>query len=209
MTGPRRDPHLGELAAAFADNELDLVSRDRALNHLAHCADCRADVDCQRRMRSMLRSLPPPPCPPDLLRSLRSLPEQTPGTTPGLPPVRIEAHFHPAPVPEPVSARVLPTGGRGLRGRPAGPVRPGTGGPTARRGPGRSPRRRLLVTAAGGAAAFALSLTGVVALGGDQPSPQRVRPPVTSFVSQHNQVTGGVPGNDRELGVLEVAETGR
>jgi hypothetical protein len=195
-----RDPHLGELAAAFADDELDVVTRDKALNHLAHCGECRAEVDAQRRTRNILRSLQAPPCPPGLFDALRSLPEKTPGKTPGLPPVQIQATFGAAP-------RVLPTGRRGFRGRSVGPVRPsGTS-----RGPGRKPRprRRLAVTAAGGVAAFALSLTGVVALGGDQPSPQRIRPPVATFVSQHNQVTGGVPGNDPELGVLEVAKTGR
>ena len=46
--------HLDDLAAALVDNELTHDQRDRALSHIARCADCRAAVEAQRRLKALL-----------------------------------------------------------------------------------------------------------------------------------------------------------
>ena len=212
MTAPRRDPHLGELASAFADDALDPTTRDRVLVHLAHCAECRSEVDIQRRVKARLAKLATPPCPSSLLDRLRALPETTPADrgaaslTP--PPVRLEARFRPAPATV-AAARVIAPARRSVavpvpsRKRPAG-RRPAAGPPGLNRR--RRLRRSLVATAAGGVAAFALSLSAVVVLGGDQQA-NTVSPPVLTYLKQHGEVTGTVPGGDREAAVMDIADT--
>lgn len=202
MTTPRRDPHLGELASAFADDALDPTTRDRVLVHLAHCTECRAEVDGHRQVKARLAKLTPPPCPDSLLERLRALPECTPTdrATPELPPVRIEASFR----------SVAPAGRAASSRRPVA-VAPGRRRPTGRRPGGVRPtgrrlRRKVVATAVGGVAAFALSLGTVVVLGGDQPT-STVNPPVLTYIKEHGAVTGGVPGGDREASVVDVADT--
>ncbi|MGH8894941.1 MAG: zf-HC2 domain-containing protein, partial [Actinomycetes bacterium] len=46
--------HLGDRIAALVDGELDHRARDRALAHVAHCADCRAALDDQRTVKDLL-----------------------------------------------------------------------------------------------------------------------------------------------------------
>lgn len=46
--------HLDDLAAALVDNELCHDDRDRALAHITHCAECRAEVEAQRRLKALL-----------------------------------------------------------------------------------------------------------------------------------------------------------
>jgi anti-sigma factor RsiW len=46
--------HLGDLAAALADNELGHDQRDRALSHITACGACRREVDAQRRLKALL-----------------------------------------------------------------------------------------------------------------------------------------------------------
>jgi anti-sigma factor RsiW len=65
--------HLHELAAALADGELDHDARDRAFAHLAGCAQCRADVDVQRRMKSLLANQPDPAPSAELLARLSAV----------------------------------------------------------------------------------------------------------------------------------------
>ena len=204
MTAPRRDPHLGELASAFADDALDLTTRDRVLVHLAHCAECRAEVDGHRQVKARLAKLEPPSCPSSLLDRLRALPETTPAdrVTPALtpPPVRLEASFRS------VAPAGRSTGGR----RPVAAVAPGRRRPAGRRTAGSRPggrrlRRRVVATAVGGVAAFALSLGTVVVLGGEE-QPSTVNPPVLTYIQEHGAVTGGVAGGDREASVVDVAD---
>ncbi len=47
--------HLGPLVTAFVDGELDHTRREEVLAHLAHCADCRAEVDGVRSFKLALR----------------------------------------------------------------------------------------------------------------------------------------------------------
>jgi anti-sigma factor RsiW len=65
--------HLVDLAAALADGELGHEQRDRALAHLAHCAECRAEVDAQRRLKSLIANQPDPEVSPELSARLTAL----------------------------------------------------------------------------------------------------------------------------------------
>ncbi len=55
--------HLGPVASAFLDEDLDHGRRDQVLAHLAHCMDCRADLEVQRGLRAALRDMPGPALP--------------------------------------------------------------------------------------------------------------------------------------------------
>lgn len=70
--------HLGEVAAALVDGELDHPGRERAYRHLAECAACRAEVEAQRRAKAALAGLAPAPAPDGLTARLLAL--QVPGT---------------------------------------------------------------------------------------------------------------------------------
>lgn len=50
--------HLGTNAAAFVDGELDYAGRERALEHLARCGQCRALVEHERWVKSRVQTLP-------------------------------------------------------------------------------------------------------------------------------------------------------
>lgn len=47
--------HLGGALTAFVDGELDHARRDEVLVHLAHCVDCRTEVEFLRGLKSALR----------------------------------------------------------------------------------------------------------------------------------------------------------
>lgn len=90
--------HLGETAAALVDGELDHAARERAQAHLAHCAECRAEVDAQRRLKDRLRltAVDVPPVSADLtdrLLALAAVPHSAPArlgpTRPGGRPVSV------------------------------------------------------------------------------------------------------------------------
>ncbi len=85
--------HLGADLAAFVDGELDHPGRERVLRHLARCADCRAEVDEQRRVQQRLRAQPGPDPEPDLSARLRAL---AASTAPGGPAGRAPAGRLPA-----------------------------------------------------------------------------------------------------------------
>jgi hypothetical protein len=230
MTASRRDPHLGELAAALVDGALDHNARDRALAHVLRCDGCRLEVETQRRLKSQLLDLAPPPISAGLAERLRGIPDRVPtASMTGLPPARFEARFRTparlgpaAPVP---GDRVLTTRDRDRRATPDGQVlvraadRPISDRPAASRpataagvrGPGRrtrSRRRRIAATAAGGLAAFALSLTAVAVVGSnDEPAP--VAPQVSTFIVEHDLGTKGMPGTNSEVGVADAVSSGR
>ena len=65
--------HLGDRLAALADGELDHHQRDRALAHVAHCADCRADLDAQRAVKALLAAAGTPRPGPDTVTALHDL----------------------------------------------------------------------------------------------------------------------------------------
>jgi anti-sigma factor RsiW len=166
--------HLGERASALVDGELGHADRERALAHLTFCADCRAELDAIRALKSRLRSLPPPGMPGDLMTSLLRMSE------PGGPlPPRVRPF--PAPVaPAAYSLTGAPADNRPRRGASLrGPVRTGPG-------------RRAGYVAVGVASA-AVALGTLFMVGGPENGPSA--PPVEMFANQHRVTTtpsGGV-----------------
>lgn len=57
--------HLGEVLSALLDRQLDADEESAALDHLARCEPCAAELATTRATRDLLRSLPPvdPPFP--------------------------------------------------------------------------------------------------------------------------------------------------
>jgi anti-sigma factor RsiW len=167
--------------SALVDGELDHESRDEILAHLAHCDDCRAAVDAERRVKSLLAGMPDPAPSASLQAGLLALADSG---RPG------DLHT-PAPRGPLRSARP---------GSPAGsrpPGQPGTRRPRRAAGlPSRS-RRRLTV---GGAAAMAsMALVTAFAVGGGPP-PNRdevsVVPPVERYAVEHAGTASEVPLSD-------------
>jgi anti-sigma factor RsiW len=60
--------HLGPALTAFVDGELDHARRGEVQVHLAHCAQCRAELAVLRQLRTSLRAAPA--VPPDLAARL-------------------------------------------------------------------------------------------------------------------------------------------
>jgi anti-sigma factor RsiW len=184
-SGHRRDPHLGGLVAAVVDGALDHEARERALGHLARCDDCRAEVEEQRRVKARLSRLGGPEVPSGLAARLLALPDGTaagPAGVAELPQLRMGASFRPR-----VSAAGPRDTARPVAGRPAW----------------RASRRRVAGAAAGGIAAFSLSLAAVLALGSPDRA-QTVVPAVDSYSVEHGRTAVGVPGADA---VVELAGT--
>jgi anti-sigma factor RsiW len=156
--------HLGELAAALVDGELGHAAREKAQRHLAHCPDCRAEVEAQRRLKATLASLASTPSPPpDLSARLLALP--VPGTD------------------RAARGPLQPAGPVTLRS-PAGPR---TGRPASRR---RGLRRRTAV----GSAVAALGVVAIAIGGPPRTPTTAVDPATDSFVVQHVDTTSEVPG---------------
>ncbi len=166
--------HLGERVSALIDGELAHNERERALAHLTFCADCRAEVDGMRALKSRLRSLDPPAMPADLTMSLlrmgdmgppaRSLPSQSPRQLPG-----------------PYS--IAPADTRPAR-RPFGAT-----------GPGRSPRRRAAGYVAVGVASAAVALGSLFLVNGEPrpaPAPEMMFPPQVT-ASPHGRLPSSPP----------------
>ncbi|HET7328996.1 MAG TPA: zf-HC2 domain-containing protein [Nocardioidaceae bacterium] len=65
--------HLGERLTALVDGHLDAAERDRALAHVRHCAECRADVQHQHWVRRRLQELPDAEPSAALLMSLQDV----------------------------------------------------------------------------------------------------------------------------------------
>ena len=174
--------HLGDAVAALVDGELDHAARERAQAHLAHCADCRREVDGQRRLKARLRAAPAlPPVPPQLTERLLAL-----GAVPPPGPARPEPAR-----PEPARPGVThPT-----------PARPrGSRRPTGSRPAGSRSRRRAAV----GSAMVVLGLGTALVLGGQEPGarPAPVDPASPAFVVDHAATTGEVPLLDPAAGVV-------
>lgn len=176
---------LGDVVAALVDGELDHAARERAQRHLAHCADCRAEVDAQRRLKSRLSGVSVDPSPSDALTA-RLL-----GLTSQPPPFREGTGADGAPPLVARPARPLTAAARGA----ARPVTLRTaGGPGSVR-PG-SARSRLRRRAGVGSALVALGLGAALALGGPQPSRPStpVDPGTDAFVVDFVSTTGGSGG---------------
>lgn len=191
---------LGERLTALVDGELGHEERERALAHLAGCAQCRAEADGLRRLKGRLRGLADLPASDgaddlpsgDFLTRLHSLAGSADAPPPGPPPGPLSGpRAGPA-------ARPLRSSGRGPSAytrprdtRPAG--RAATATATAAALARRSPRRRYLVV---GAATLFIGLgTASYAAGGRQDAPT-VTPAFDRFAVEHALTSGDVPMTD-------------
>lgn len=70
--------HLtSDAVVAFVDDELARRPHERAVAHVASCAQCTADVIAQRQARSALRAATCPSLPSSLMSALRAIPQDT------------------------------------------------------------------------------------------------------------------------------------
>ncbi|GAA1277791.1 hypothetical protein GCM10009677_34850 [Sphaerisporangium rubeum] len=162
--------HLGERASALVDGELGHAERERALAHLTFCADCRAELDAIRALKSRLRSLPPPGMPGDLTASLLRMAE------PGGP---LPPRVRPFPAPASYSLTGAPADNRPRRG-------------ASLRGPGRTGPGRRAGYVAVGVASAAVAIGTLFMVGGPENRPAA---PVEMFANQHRTTTtpsGGI-----------------
>ena len=190
---------LGERLTALVDGELGHEERDRALAHLAGCAQCRDEVAALRRLKGRLRDLSGSPVADeagdlpsddlpsdDFLSRLRSLPASagppaSDGVSPGPPAGPPARHSAPPLRSSPRPARTPPA--RPRDNRPAGHA----GVLKAQ------PRRRYLVV---GAATLFLGLgSASYAAGGRQEAPS-VTPAFDRFSVEHALTSGDAPLTD-------------
>ncbi|MBG0833444.1 zf-HC2 domain-containing protein [Planomonospora sp. ID67723] len=155
--------HLGERVSALVDGELNHHERDRALAHLTFCADCRAEVDTMRALKSRLRSLDGPSMPADLTVSLLRMAEPGGPLPPRERPFPVARTFGGAPIPSMHS--IAPPDNR-PRGRAVGAPR----------------RSRRAGYVAVGFASAAVALGTLFVVGGAESGP-RV-PPADMFANQ-------------------------
>jgi anti-sigma factor RsiW len=79
----RFNDHLGTRLGALVDGELAHDDRDRALAHLAGCAQCRTLVESERALKGNLGAMPMPEPSARLMASLFQIPQnETPPTPP-------------------------------------------------------------------------------------------------------------------------------
>jgi anti-sigma factor RsiW len=180
--------HLGALAAALVDDQLDGVERDRALRHVASCDACRAEVEAQRRMKLRLDRMSDPFLPNTLLDRLQSLAPPS-----GQPYQRSDL---PMAGSQPLGNPHLLTAGLAPAVALAPPARVGSASPARRRA------RRTIVGAAsllllGGGVAYA---AGGPAPGGGAP----VQPAVDVYAVQHGTTSGAIPLHDPAVSAVTV-----
>jgi hypothetical protein len=173
--------HLGDRVAALVDGELGHQARDRALAHVAHCADCRAALEAQRAVKHALASAPVPQPGPETVAALHAL------AAPGGPvPPRARSMPQGPLVPD------LPPPGRRPRGARQDSRRPGH----------RVARRARVVTAG------ALSVAGLVlgtafVAGGSSSAPSGpVVPPVAELSVEHGRTSTAVTVGDPGVGLM-------
>lgn len=73
--------HLGDRVAAFVDGQMSYAAREKALHHLADCAECRAAVEQQRWVKATVQTLPGAEPSADLLSTLTRVPMAGPEPT--------------------------------------------------------------------------------------------------------------------------------
>ncbi|GGY00815.1 anti-sigma factor family protein [Streptomyces djakartensis] len=84
--GHLAEQHLGDRLSALVDGELGHDARERVLAHVATCAKCKAEVDAQRRLKSVFAEAAPPPPSESFLARLQGLPAGGDPDGDGLPP---------------------------------------------------------------------------------------------------------------------------
>jgi len=164
--------HLGDRITALVDGELGHQARERALSHVAHCADCRVELEAHRAVKSLLAGAVPPDPPPATVAALHAL------ASPGGPlPPRSRTMPQGPVVPD------LPPPGRGPRGSRADSRRPG--------GTGRARRARAVTAGALTVAGLVLG-TAFVAGGAPGASNVPVVPPVAELSVEHGRTSDAV-----------------
>jgi len=174
--------HLDDWAASLVDSELSPAERDRALAHLAGCAECRAAVDVQRRIKAELAATAGQPMTPsaDLTARLLAIPTSRPEGD------RTDV------VPASRAASAVTRRPRGSRPWPSRGTRP----VPARRS---STRRRAM----SGLTVLGAALTVAVIAGGEAPG--RVTPPVSRYVVEHTATTTQLPLQDPVANVVLIS----
>lgn len=195
--------HLGERLTALIDGELGHDERDRALAHLAICAECRAEADLLRRLKGRLRDLGGTVAP--IESTLRGLGEVTP-------PADLVGRLFAIGEPEdqPAVRSFTGAGSTGpatvsRRSRRPGDTRPrGRAGAAGRR---RMPRTRYLLA---GAATLAVIGVGSAsyAAGGEQGRLPQVSPSLQQFAVEHALTSGDVPTKPHDLAPTQLTPAG-
>ncbi|MFI2412286.1 zf-HC2 domain-containing protein [Streptomyces sp. NPDC018947] len=72
--GHLAEQHLGDRLSALVDGELGHDARERVLAHVATCPKCKAEVDAQRRLKSVFAEAAPPAPSESFLARLQGLP---------------------------------------------------------------------------------------------------------------------------------------
>jgi len=183
--------HLGARVSALADGELSHEERDRALAHVAHCAECRSALDAERQVKEALAAMLPAAPSPLLLARLEGL------ALPGGPvPPRARS------MPQGPVVPVLPAPGRAPRGARGDTPRP------AHQGALRSTQRRARYAAVGALSVAGLVLGTAFAAGG---TPQQggtpVSPPAAELSVEHSATTAGFTVGDPGLGLSSTSGT--
>lgn len=212
--------HLGDLVAALVDNELSHDGRDRALAHVAGCAQCRAEVDRQRRLKALLANQSDPQPSADLQTRLRAIADSS--TTAGGLPIQPAAP-QPAASLDRLVGR-LPWSAEAADRRPGrfrlllpattaafAPAAPTRTRPTGRAAAGVRPagrRRTVRRVFAGSASALALTMALAAVGGATEPgAPGKVTPPVDRFLREHHETTARLPLGDSGASFAEVTFT--
>jgi hypothetical protein len=206
--------HLGDVIAALVDNDISHDARDRALAHIAGCADCRAEVDHQRRLKALLANQADPQPSAELQARLRAIADQGPGTPADSLRPRLQLAGSSGP-PRAVRTRRswLPaTAASFAPARPSGRSRkPADRSPSqaaaARPGVRRRTVRRLV---AGSASALVLTVALAAVGGSAEPgAPGKLTPPVDRFLQEHTQTASRLPLGDAGVGLVESVSFGR
>ncbi|MEW2546124.1 zf-HC2 domain-containing protein [Streptomyces sp. NPDC047002] len=194
--------HLGDRLAALVDGELDHDERERVLAHLATCARCKADADCQRRLKNVFAEVAPPPPSAGFLARLQSLPAGRPQPPddadggPGAPGREPFGHgvFDAQDPRGPLADTMDAFAFAGAHGASVFPVhRAGQQERSARRG------RRFAFAAAGAVSLAAVALGGTLPLGSSTSAPARnnvvplraVGTSATAETGRRNGASGG------------------
>ena len=203
--------HLGDLAAAFVDEQLDAHDRARVLRHLSACARCAAEVEAQRQVKKRLGGLRPPAVPAVLAARLlnvpntQHVPEDTlPGDTDpageGAAGAGAAGVSHTVATAAPASARPSAPGERPPPRPSTGGGPPGKPGGAGSRARTRRRRIRTIVLSSASALVLCMGVFGVAfAVGGAPSGGPPVAPPMPAYVAQHASVSNDVPLSDPAL----------
>lgn len=192
--------HLGPLAAALVDDQLDTSSREKALRHVAACGQCRFEVEQQRAVKARLDDMGEPQLPSALLDKLQAmrLPSPGPGASASSPTGAPPSSVGPVGAGPDAFGGTLPRT-TGLPRPSAAPTFPPPGSgrtlPAALLAPRAGARRRVRNVLVGATSLVLLGGGAAYAAGGDAEGAP-VRPPVDVYTVQHGTTGGTVPLDD-------------